>query len=157
MRWQRGYGGYFGASYEDFHAFETKSGDIIVAGTVNYFADNEERNHVWMLRLDRDGKRRWEKVYATEGQDVVTVIQELSNGDLIFAGQTSGAGTHGQDMWVLKTNAQGEIPKCGLMFDGSAGMAGDSPPEVEATPFDAEQRPFVDADARVIPLCSPSP
>ena len=162
MRWQGGLCCYLGAGYEGFLAFETKSGDTIVAGTVHYFADNEYRNHVWMFRLDRDGKRRWEKAYATEGhapdeQDAITIIQELSNGDLLFAGQTSRAGIHGQNMWVLKTNAQGEIPNCGLMFDGSAGQMGDGPPEVEATPLEVEERFFGDAGAQAIPLCPPSP
>jgi hypothetical protein len=132
LRWQRGYGGYFLASYDDVHAFETQSGDIIVAGTLSYFANQADRNDLWMLRLDRDGKSRWDKLYATEGedpegQDAVVVVQELSNGDLIFAGQTSGAGTGDQDLWALRTNAQGEIPNCGLVLDGSAGSFGNSP------------------------------
>jgi hypothetical protein len=156
IRWQRRYGGYFLASYEDVQAFETGSGDIIVAGTLNYFANQADRNDAWILRLDPDGNSRWDKLYATEAQDAVTLILELSNGDLIFAGQTGGAGT-GQDMWVLKTNAQGDIPNCGFVFDGSAGVYG-SFPEVEPTTLEAEQGPFVDNDgAQAIPLCSPSP
>jgi hypothetical protein len=142
---------------------ETESGDFIVAGNVNYYADTGDRNHVWMFRLDREGKIQWEKVYATgrheqepEGQEAVNDIQELSNGDLLFAGQTSGAGTGGHDMWVLKTNARGEIPNCGLMFDGSTGQAGDAPPEVVATPLVAEPR-LRGANLQAIPLCSPSP
>jgi hypothetical protein len=155
LRWQGVCCSYLGASYEDFHAFETKSGDIIVAGTLNYFADQADRNGVLMFRLDGDGKRRWDKLYATEGQDAVAVIQELSNGDLIFAGQTSGARTGGQDMWVLKTNAQGEIPNCGHMSDSWGGTMVDLS-EVETTTPEPEQWPYDDA-AQAIPLCSPSP
>lgn len=160
MRWQKGHGGYFLASYDDVHAFETKSGDIIVAGTLTYFANQVNRNDVWILRLDSDGKSRWDKLYATEGeepegQDAVTFIQELSNGDLIFAGQTSGAGTGDQDMWVLKTNAQGEIPNCGLVFDGSAGLFG-SFPEVETTTVEDGQKLYYGI-AQTIQLCSLSP
>ena len=74
------------------------------------------------MRLDRNGNIRWVKVYGSagwdpEGQDAVDVIQELSNGDLIFAGHTNGAETGSDDMWVLKTNAQGEIPNCTLALD----------------------------------------
>jgi hypothetical protein len=155
--WQRQYGGYFLASDEEVQTFETKSGDFIVAITLDYFANQGDRNDVWMFRQGSDGGLRWMKMYATEGEDAVTVIQELSNGDLIFAGQTSGAGTGGQDMWVLKTNDQGEIPNCGLMFDGSAGTYG-SFPEVETTTPEAEQRPFGDnGDAQAIPLCAARP
>ena len=163
VRWQKSHGGYFGpASYEDVHVFETKSGDFIVAGTLSYYGNNAYRDDVWVLRLGSDGNSRWDKIYATEGQDpegqdAVAVIRELSNGDLIFAGQTSGVGTGDRDMWVLKTNAQGEIPNCGLVFDGSAGLFG-SFPEVETTTFEVEQRPFGDdANAQAIPLCAARP
>ena len=161
MLWQRGYGGHLGTSYEDFHVFETNSRDILVAGTLIYFANQDYRTDVWVLRLDSDGNIVWDKLYATEGQDpegldAVTIIRELSNGDLIFAGQTSGAGTGSQDMWLIKTNAQGEIPNCGLVFDGSAGLFG-SFPEVETTTIEDEQWLNDAANAQIIPLCSPSP
>lgn len=160
MRWQRGYGGYMGASYEDFHAVETKSGDIIVAGTLVYFANNIFRNDVWMFRLDQGGNLQWMKMYATEGQDpegqdTIAVIQELSNGDLIFAGHTSGAGTGAQDMWVLNMNAEGEVPNCSLMFDDAAGSYGYFP-EVETRTLEVEQWLF-GGDAQAIPLCAARP
>jgi hypothetical protein len=169
VRWQKAHVSNSVASHEDFHAFETKSGDLIVAGT---FVDWGGGGDVWMSRLDRDGNSRWMKRYGTEGKDAVAVIQELSNGDLIFAGRTNGAGTGRQDMWVLKTNAQGEIPDCGHAlgsFKGTPGgvvspevetmaLDGVSVSEREEIPrFEDEQRPFGDADARVIPLCLPSP
>ncbi len=159
VRWQKDFGGYVAAEYEDFNAFVTRSGDIIVAGTLHYYAENSPRGgDVWVLRLNNDGNPRWERMYATAGQDAVTIIQELSNGDLIFAGQTSGAGTGDQDMWVLKANAEGEIPNCGLMLDGDTGFFGHGP-ELETIPiFEGEQRPFGDnADAQVIPLCAARP
>jgi hypothetical protein len=118
------------------------------------------------------------KLYGTAGltpeeQDTVAVIEELSNGDLIFAGETHGTGTGGQDMWVLKTNAQGEIPNCGLAMDfpewlgrtddvspamGTLALEGISINEREASPsFEEEQSPFGNAAARTYSLCSPSP
>ena len=159
VRWQKGFGGYMAADYEDFNAFVTSSGDIIVAGTLHYYAENSPRGgDVWVLRLDSDGNTRWERMYATAGQDAVTIIQELSNGDLILAGQTNGTGTGDQDMWVLKTNTQGEIPNCGLVLDGDTGFFGHAP-ELETIPiFENEQRPFGDAaNAQVIPLCAARP
>ena len=158
LRWQKRYGGYFLASYDDFRAFETKSGDIIIAGTLHYFAENSSQGgDVWMLRLGRDGNIRWMKMYATKGDDAVTVIQELSNGDLLFAGHTGGAGTGAQDMWVLKTNAQGEIPNCGLMLDGDTGLFGNAPELYTLPLFEEGPRTSGDADALAYQLCSPSP
>ena len=168
VRWQKVYGPIDAEEYEDFHAFETKSGDFIVAGT---FVESEGGGDVWMSRLDRNGNSRWSKLYGTEGKDAVAVIQELSNGDLIFAGQTNGIGTGDQDMWILKTNAQGEIPNCGLALHESRGRAGDISTEVreaitlegvsrverETVPSLKDGQKLIDADAQVIPLCLPSP
>jgi hypothetical protein len=168
VRWQKVYDTDDVEEYEDFHAFETRSGDFIVAGT---FVDFDGGGDVWMSRLDRNGNRRWSKLYGTEGKDAVTVIQELSNGDLIFAGQTNGIGTGDQDMWILKTNAQGEIPNCGLALHEPGGSDDISTEEREAITLEGvsvierqnipiledEPRPFDDAAAQVIPLCSPSP
>ena len=124
------------------------------------------------MRLDSEGNIQWVNMYGTEGwdpkgQDAVTVIQELSNGDLLFAGHTNGTGTGGQDMWVLKTNARGEIPNCSLVLDnpgvwtGGAsaevervGLEGVSVSERETVPnVEEEQMLLDDTGAQVIPLC----
>jgi len=171
VRWQQMYRG-----GSDFHAFETRSGDIIIAWTVYSYSTFPFRDDVLMLRLDRDGNTRWMKVYGSagwdpEGQDAVDVIQELSNGDLIFAGHTNGAGTGTDDMWVLKTNDSGEIPNCSLALESRDMWTGGVSPEVETRALDGisviereeisifedEQSPFDDAAARASPLCSPSP
>lgn len=169
VRWQRVYDSNRAASHENFQAFETRSGDLIVAGTLVDFGEGRD---VWMARLDRDGNTRWVKVYGTEGenhrqQDAVAVIQELPNGDLIFAGHTNRVGTGDQDMWILKTNAQGEIPNCGYALEsGSGEFEGDSPGletialagvsviERETVPnVEEEQMLLDDTGAQVIPLC----
>lgn len=162
LRWQKDFGGYMAADFENFHVFETNSGDFIVAGTLHYYAENSPRGgDVWALRLDSDGNIQWERMFATagqdpEGQDAVVITQELSNGDLIFAGQTSGSGTGDQDLWILKTNAQGEIPNCGLVLDGDTGFFGHGS-ELETIPiFENEQR-FYYGIAQAIPLCAAQP
>lgn len=171
VRWQQFY-----RSGSDLHAFETRSGDLIVAWTVYTYSTFTFRDDVLILRLDRGGNTRWMKVYGTagwdpEGQDAVDVIQESSNGDLIFAGHTNGAGTGGKDMWVLKMNAQGEIPNCSLALEDREVWTGGAFPKVDRIALkrisrierettlivEEEQSPFGDGQAQATPLCSPSP
>jgi len=171
VRWQQFY-----RSGSDFHAFETRSGDLILAWTVYHNWSFTFEADVLILRLDRDGNTRWMKVYGTEGwdpegQDVVDVIQELSNGDLIFAGHTNGAGTGTDDMWVLKTNARGEIPNCSLALESRDVWTGGVSPQVETIAlkgvsviergevpiFEEKQKPLGDAEAQTISICSPLP
>jgi hypothetical protein len=171
VRWQRIFAGYAA----DQIAFETRSGDFIIAGRVPYYSSFTFREDVRIMRLDRDGNIRWAKVYGTagwdpEGRDVVAVIQELSNGDLIFAGHTNGAGTGTDDMWVLKTNALGEIPNCVLALEdreirtgavSSAGermaLAGVSLIERETILIIEEGPGLLESEARTMPICSPTP
>jgi hypothetical protein len=173
VRWQKVFSG--GAS--DLHAFETKSGDFIIAGTVFYYLNSGQAD-VWILRLEGAGNIRWMKLYGTAGstpeeQDTVAVIEELSNGDLIFAGETHGTGTGGPDMWILKTNAQGEIPNCGLAIDVPEwlGRTDDVSPAMEmlafegisiiereeSPSFEEEQSLFGNAAARTYSLCAARP
>ena len=172
VRWQN----VFGGQVWDTHiVFETRSGDIIVAGGVTYYSAFSFRDDVRIMRLNKDGNIRWLREYGTEGwdpegHDVVTVIQELSNGDLIFAGHTNGTRTGDEDMWVLKTNAGGEIPGCSLELDSRSGwlggvsshaetiaLEGISVIEREEIPIFEDDQRLDDAKTQVIPLCSPSP
>jgi hypothetical protein len=173
VRWQK----VFSGGVLELHALETRSGDFIIAGTVFYYLGSGQAD-VWILRLDGAGNIRWMKLYGTAGstseqQDSVVVIEELSNGDLIFAGQTHGTGTRSQDMWVLKTNARGEIPNCGLAIDfpewlgrtddvstaiETLALEGMSIIEREESPsFEEEQSLFGNASARTYSLCAARP
>jgi len=170
VRWGQFYG-----SGSDFHAFETRSGDTIMAWTMYHNSTFTFRDDILIFCLDRDGRVRWMKVYGTEGwdpagQDAVDVIQELSNGDLIFAGHTNGAGTGGKDIWVLKMNAQGEIPNCSLALEDRDVWTGGASPKVDRTALkrtsrtereaipivEEEKSPFGNVEVQTIPLCSPA-
>ena len=170
VHWQQIYRG-----GSDFHAFETRSGDFLIAWTVYYPSRFTARADVRIMRLERDGSIRWLREYGTEGedpegQDAVDVIQELPNGDLLFAGNTNGTGTGGKDIWVLKTNADGEIPNCSLALDSRDAWSVGYPSRAQTTLLEGvsvtgrEEVPVVEADlrlsdagAQIVPLCQPAP
>ncbi|MEA3310974.1 MAG: hypothetical protein U9Q76_02010, partial [candidate division WOR-3 bacterium] len=84
---------------------QTDDGGYVVIGTT--FSDPEEDGNVWLLKTDANGEKEWEKSYGpalwwnTSGQ-------LTSDGGYIIADGTESFGTEGYDVWLLKTDEQGD-------------------------------------------------
>ena len=59
-----------------------------------------------MVKLDANGNVEWEKVY---GGYAAMSIQQTSDNGYILTGWTSSAGAGGDDIWVIKLDANGDI------------------------------------------------
>jgi predicted secreted protein len=113
--WQKAYGG---DSVEVARSIqETSDGGFIVAGrTYSYGASNYDG---WVLKLDASGNVDWQKTYEGSYYDYAESIQETSDGGFIVAGYTNNFLMEGWDFWVLKLDANGNIPNCNLIQDTS--------------------------------------
>jgi hypothetical protein len=115
--WDKSYGG----SGNDF-AFsvqQTSDGGFIVAGyTDSSDGDitdgNIGGNDIWILKLNNDGTKAWDKSYGGSGYDEAKSIQQTSDGGFIVAGYTDSSdgyitdGNNGAyDFWILKLNSDG--------------------------------------------------
>ncbi len=69
--------------------------------------------NAWVLRLDLGGAIEWQKTYGT-GYDEARSIQQTFNQADIPDGFVVAGGT-GPDAFVLKLNANGEIPDCDII------------------------------------------
>jgi len=86
---------------------QTSDGGFIVAGETSSFG--ALTSHVWVLKLDVNGKILWEKVYGGVGRDRAHSIQQTSDGGYIVAGETSSFSFGGDtDVWVLKIKSDGD-------------------------------------------------
>ncbi len=72
---------------------ELKNGDILISGQYATFASTPRiRNSPWLMRIDRNGNRKWEKAYVElepDGQDKTGALWdeiELDNGDIMACG-----------------------------------------------------------------------
>jgi hypothetical protein len=103
--WTKTYGGYkfdFGT-----HAKETSDGGYIVIGsTCSYGAGDED---VWLLKIDYLGVLEWEKFFGGEKTDFGSDIKPTSDGGYIITGSTASYGNGKQDVWLIKTDANGEM------------------------------------------------
>jgi len=98
---------YGGNNFDEARALVvTQGGDVIIAGSIRNVDGSDDG---WVLKLDKDGNELWEKTYGGIGDDVIYSIKETSDGGYVFAGYTDSTGAGGNDMWMVKLAAGGEI------------------------------------------------
>jgi hypothetical protein len=104
MEWNRTYGG---ASYESAYSLvEASDGGFALAGCTSSFGAGHE--DVWLVKTDGYGNVEWNRTYGEEKYDCAYSLVENSEGGYTIAGYTNYVGA-GQDFWLLKTDANGNM------------------------------------------------
>ncbi|MGB9720188.1 MAG: hypothetical protein ACPL28_01730 [bacterium] len=81
-------------------------GYVIAGETSSYGAGSFD---VYLIKFDSAGNLLWEKTFGRSFQDGARSIQELPDGGFIIAGLTDSLGFGAFKVYLLKTDAQGEI------------------------------------------------
>ncbi|MFN3920410.1 MAG: hypothetical protein ACK4JF_09030 [Methylohalobius sp.] len=79
---------------------------------------------VWLAKLTAQGEIEWQKLYGKAGFNDALFLKQLADGKLLLAG-ASFLNTRGD--WLLKLEADGSLPECGLeglvtVFPGDASL-----------------------------------
>jgi len=85
--WEKTYGGK--QNDEAYSIQQTYDGGYIVAGYTKSFGEGEE--DAYILKLDRNGNKEWEKLFGESGWNVARSIQQTFDGGYIVAGYIEGA------------------------------------------------------------------
>jgi hypothetical protein len=117
VQWQKTYGG--AGDDRTSSIQQTTDGGYVVAGnTVSFGAGS---NDFWVLKLDASGNVTWQKTYGSNDRDRAYSIQQTADGGFVVAGRTTSFGAGGEDSWVLKLDANGEIDaSCTFIADTAA-------------------------------------
>ena len=104
LAWEQAYGG---PNKDWAYAMTgTADGGLCTAGrTASKGAGLED---VWLVRLDGDGNRLWDKTFGGPAIDRARAIIETRDGGLLVAGATESKGAGEFDVWALKLDASGE-------------------------------------------------
>ena len=103
--WQRTYGG----ADEDRGWALTRTGDggFAIAGTTKSFGAGQ--NDGYLLRTDNEGNLLWQETYGAAGDDLIWGMTDLPGGGYMLAGITTSYGFGGQDVYLVRTDAGGNM------------------------------------------------
>jgi hypothetical protein len=86
---------------------------VVEAGDLGFFVSGykdplgSDKWDALLIRTDEDGQFIWSATYGGAGNDRADAIQQTPDGGLIMAGSTDGSGSGGWDVYLVRTDAEG--------------------------------------------------
>lgn len=104
LQWTKTFGG---PGYDSGNMVQpTSDGYIIIGQTMSY---GQGQGDYWLIKTDQQGNMVWQKTFGGAQVDEGKNIRVTSDGGFIIAGDTDSFGAGGSDMYVIKTDASGEM------------------------------------------------
>jgi len=102
--WTRTYGG--SASDVSYTTEETTDGGYIIVGATKSFGAGDW--DFYLLKIDTNGDTLWTRTYGGSAADWGSWVQETLDGGYILAGITESFGAGAFDVYLVKTDANGD-------------------------------------------------
>jgi len=104
MLWQKAYGGDETDNANGVCA--TKDGGVMIAGSTESYGKGY--NDIYLLKLDKDGNKVWQKTYGSKKDDIAYAIAPSSDGNFILAGSSDSYSKDNLDFYITKVTATGK-------------------------------------------------
>ena len=82
---------------------QTSDGGYIFTGGTKSFGSGD----MWLIKTNSNGDKEWEKTFGGNKGEEGWSVQQTSDERYVVAGYTSSYGAGGRDVWLIKTDADG--------------------------------------------------
>jgi predicted secreted protein len=105
MQWNRTYGGPLNETACGI--WPTSDGGYAAMCTTSSYGAGG--NDFWLIKIEADGKADWAKTYGGTADDTAYDLRQTADGGYALLGYTRSFGAGGQDVWLVKTDASGNM------------------------------------------------
>ena len=98
---------YFGGTHNEHggQVLQTSDGGFILIGDRDFSGDGSL--DIWLIRTNSLGDSLWTKTFGGENIDQGSDIISFENGGFMLLGSTTSYGNGGADIWIIKTDSNG--------------------------------------------------
>lgn len=105
LLWQKTFGG---NDFDEAKSVKcTKDGGYILAGWTSSYGNGDSDYYV--IKVDKDGKVLWQKIYGGNSDDEAFDICESVDGGYVIVGRTFSSGTKSWEVYVIKIDNNGNV------------------------------------------------
>jgi len=105
IMWNKTYGGT--GTEQANYMIKTSDGGYLMFGPTTSFAIGGQ--DAWLVKTDVNGNMLWNRNYGGTGNEFCVYVIQTSDGGYAFCGAENSFGAGGTDVWLVKTDATGNM------------------------------------------------